>query len=869
MASILNTNHINRYLMNNNGGNQSDSKGATTLTRFGTVSRVAGDIEQYAAHFVGNGANYLLDTDVSGNMTTGALAKWKGSWTIQFRFKASAAFLASGDQAIISAGNQWMANGWYFYANGINTGLTFNFDDFSSTGVSGPQTTSGVWKLGYNHIIIRHDATARRVSAFINGRRYVGAQYGVGKVIMTPTTNTCIGILPRGDDPPNFGTLPSDCDFSVINIWNKACSDREALAMYKARQGLAVADWDSPYPAGFNDSAFIPGVDYTARSTVGNMPSKVFAEGDVAVPTGVAAACYRMRFTCQVPGINLVHELSNGVYIFGTGGNPTGEDGYSVVAGYQGPIPIPIDGASMLLPQETATRASLYGGVANPTLAYGDVIESDPITDAVLFEGDNFWVTVMAHPGLNLHLPAHHQMVAANGEGWTANATNRLADINATNFTQGADAYGFAPTNAYFNAATVGDGDHATSGFFISDSIGEDGKHPKIATDQTGALMVNIGSAGDSVINFFRPGGGTCRLKIAKKGMCVGIQDGTNDIQADTTLASKQTNLYNAVVLLAAGGVLKKLMLWCPTPYSTNPGNASEARTVDRNNLITWLLNAALGAQFSAGTGIACLVYQGAVLAAQVAGRGAGTGVLDIAIISEGNKTVEITYLLVSGRWTDVSHVGENGGGTPHLIHPDSTYQTQIATDELPQLQAFSSQAAPIPLPVVSLHPASQSVTSGQSVSFTSAADTGTLQWQRNNGSGWNAIGGATSSPLALGVVSTADNGAQFRAAWTNASGTVYSNVATLLVASLIGGQTTTNFIAAVAAAGAAVIPDAQMRAMLAAGGYYTVQESADHLAIYADANHRQLIGRARVTQQTDGTYILRTWSAASPVYGL
>ncbi|MDX6694270.1 MAG: hypothetical protein QOF02_1873 [Blastocatellia bacterium] len=85
--------------------------------------------------------------------------------------------------------------------------------------------------------------------------------------------------------------------------------------------------------------------------------------------------------------------------------------------------------------------------------------------------------------------------------------------------------------------------------------------------------------------------------------------------------------------------------------------------------------------------------------------------------------------------------------------------------------------------PVINIHPSSQTVNAGQSVTFTVAASGATplsYQWQRN---GVN-IGGATSSSYTIAAVTNADNGAQFRVVVSNSFGSVTSNSATLSVPS-------------------------------------------------------------------------------------
>jgi len=88
--------------------------------------------------------------------------------------------------------------------------------------------------------------------------------------------------------------------------------------------------------------------------------------------------------------------------------------------------------------------------------------------------------------------------------------------------------------------------------------------------------------------------------------------------------------------------------------------------------------------------------------------------------------------------------------------------------------------AAPV-APSISTQPASQSVTAGQTASFSVAA-TGTApltyQWQKNS----VAISGATSSSYTTPATASSDNGAQFTVAISNTAGSVTSNAATLTV---------------------------------------------------------------------------------------
>ncbi|HEY4712473.1 MAG TPA: hypothetical protein VIH69_07385, partial [Dehalococcoidia bacterium] len=93
--------------------------------------------------------------------------------------------------------------------------------------------------------------------------------------------------------------------------------------------------------------------------------------------------------------------------------------------------------------------------------------------------------------------------------------------------------------------------------------------------------------------------------------------------------------------------------------------------------------------------------------------------------------------------------------------------------------------------PSVLTHPANQSITYGQSASFTSTASgdpTPTVQWQVDTGGGFSNItdggvyGGATTTTLNLTQPPVSYSGNQYRAVFTNALGTATSNIATLTV---------------------------------------------------------------------------------------
>src|SRR2546427_2250958 len=92
----------------------------------------------------------------------------------------------------------------------------------------------------------------------------------------------------------------------------------------------------------------------------------------------------------------------------------------------------------------------------------------------------------------------------------------------------------------------------------------------------------------------------------------------------------------------------------------------------------------------------------------------------------------------------------------------------------------FTANAAPV-VPTITTQPGNQTVTAGQTATFTVvAAGTAPLryQWQKNGAS----IAGATASSYTTPVTTTSDSGSTFAVVVSNSAGTVTSALATLTV---------------------------------------------------------------------------------------
>jgi hypothetical protein len=93
----------------------------------------------------------------------------------------------------------------------------------------------------------------------------------------------------------------------------------------------------------------------------------------------------------------------------------------------------------------------------------------------------------------------------------------------------------------------------------------------------------------------------------------------------------------------------------------------------------------------------------------------------------------------------------------------------------------------PAVAPVITTQPISQTVPSGQAVTFSAAASgnpTPTVQWQvsLNGGSGWGNVAGLTSPSFTTGPLTAFENGWEVRAVFTNSGGSATSNAATMTV---------------------------------------------------------------------------------------
>src|SRR5258707_8821267 len=124
-------------------------------------------------------------------------------------------------------------------------------------------------------------------------------------------------------------------------------------------------------------------------------------------------------------------------------------------------------------------------------------------------------------------------------------------------------------------------------------------------------------------------------------------------------------------------------------------------------------------------------------------------------------------------------------GGNTAFVGFTAGTGASTATQEI-LTWAYSSGSAQATLPTITTQPTNQTVTAGQTATFTAAATgspTPTVQWQVSTDGGvtFNNVSGATSTTLSF-TTALSQNGNQYQAVFTNSAGTATTTAATLTV---------------------------------------------------------------------------------------
>ena len=129
-------------------------------------------------------------------------------------------------------------------------------------------------------------------------------------------------------------------------------------------------------------------------------------------------------------------------------------------------------------------------------------------------------------------------------------------------------------------------------------------------------------------------------------------------------------------------------------------------------------------------------------------------------------------------------HAASGSGSHPRLIYTNRVvgFPQHFATSPT-ALQAARSHSRP----AITSQPVSLTVAAGSTASFSAAASgspTPTVQWQysTNRGGSWSNVPRANSRTYSLSTTTTSENGREYRAVFTNSSGSARTNAATLTV---------------------------------------------------------------------------------------
>ncbi len=164
---------------------------------------------------------------------------------------------------------------------------------------------------------------------------------------------------------------------------------------------------------------------------------------------------------------------------------------------------------------------------------------------------------------------------------------------------------------------------------------------------------------------------------------------------------------------------------------------------------------------------------------------------------AQAGKTITVAYTTPSRATKSETQKTQADGAYQAVESADEPGEWHVATSwpgnaeyiSASETCAFHVGARPKPEEAVTItaNPKNESVGAGQEASFSAAASgipTPTVQWEesRDEGRTFSAIAGETKTTLTVKAVETAESGRQYRAVFTNPSGSRTSEVGTLTV---------------------------------------------------------------------------------------
>ncbi len=328
---------------------------------------------------------------------------------------------------------------------------------------------------------------------------------------------------------------------------------------------------------------------------------------------------------------------------------------------------------------------------------------------------------------------------------------------------------------------------------------------------------------GDAIVNRWGLVSLVLLLAIVNAG-CSGLASQTNDsapaAPSITTQPASQTVTpgQTANFTVAATGTAPLSYQWrkngTPISGATSSSYTTPATTSSDNGAqFTAVISNALGSVISNN---ATLTVNTAPVAPSITTQPANQTVVvgqTATFIVAATGTAPLSY-----QWrrngTAIAGATSSNYTTPVTANSDNGAQFTVVVSNT--VGSVTSNAATLTVnatpvaPSITTQPVSQTVTAGQTATFTAAA-AGTAplsyQWRKNS----VAISGATSSSYTTPATSSSDNGAQFTVVVSNTAGSATSNAATLTVnppplgittSSLPGGQVQSAYSATLNATG-------------------------------------------------------------------
>jgi alpha-tubulin suppressor-like RCC1 family protein len=271
-------------------------------------------------------------------------------------------------------------------------------------------------------------------------------------------------------------------------------------------------------------------------------------------------------------------------------------------------------------------------------------------------------------------------------------------------------------------------------------------------------------------------GGGGFALAIGSDGHLYSWGLNSNGALGD----GSTTNSSTPVVVSLPSGV---------TPTAIAGGGAAAYAVGSDAHLYAWGLNASgqlgNGSTTDSSTPVLVSLPSGVTPSAIAAGAGTGfvgSGGAAYAIGSDGHL-----YAWGNNNEGQLGDGGNTNSSTPVLVSLPPGSTPQKLAPEPGSASGYAIVNAPNIAPTVTTQPVSQTVTAGQNATFTAAASgfpAPTVQWQvsTDHGTTFSPVSGATSDTLTIAATTTAENGNEYEAVFTNVGGTATTNPATLTV---------------------------------------------------------------------------------------